>query len=102
MSLLIKRLFLMEVLVHLSSYRSLWSIAPIRWLCIARFLSLAIFYSTVLVQYQASRGLNYTEMFLLESIISIAAWLFDIPTGLWADRAGYRPVLIVGYCFTIV
>ncbi|HJT58988.1 MAG TPA: MFS transporter, partial [Ktedonobacteraceae bacterium] len=54
-------------------------------------------YSTLMVPFEASRGLNFTEMFSLESIISLFSWIFDIPTGIWADRVGYRSVLTVGY-----
>lgn len=86
---------------RLALYRELWSIHNIRWLFIARLLANIIFYSTVMVQYEASRGLNFTEMFALEAISSAAAWIFEIPTGIWADQSGYRRVLIIGYASNI-
>jgi MFS family permease len=78
-------------------FRELWSLHNLRWLVLIRFLANVIFYSTVIVQYESSRGLNFTEMFLLESIISLAALVFAVPTGILADQLGYRGVLLLGY-----
>src|SRR5581483_3693623 len=91
----------MRIFTRLATYRELWSIHNVRWLVIARLLANVIFYSSVIVRYEASRGLNFTEMFALESIISAAAWVFEIPTGVWADQLGYRRILIVGYGLNI-
>ncbi len=91
----------MHISARLATYRELWSIHNVRWLFIARLLANIIFYSTVMVQYEASRGLNFTEMFALESIISAAAWVCEIPTGIWADQMGYRRILILGYGLNI-
>jgi MFS family permease len=77
--------------------RQLWSVYNIRWLVLIRFLANVIFYSTVIVQYESSRGLNFTEMFLLESILSLAALVFTVPTGTLADQLGYKRVLFLGY-----
>ncbi len=87
----------MQFLICLVPDRELWSIHNIRWLVIIRFLANIIFFSTVIVRFESSRGLNFTQMFLLESIISVAALVFDIPTGIWADQFGYRRVLLLGY-----
>lgn len=92
----------MQIFARLASYRELWSIHNVRWLFLARSLRSMIFYSTVMVQFQASRGLNFTEMFALESILSLASWLFDIPTGIWADQLGYRRLLLLGHALEIV
>src|SRR5215469_14264667 len=77
--------------------RQLWSFHNIRWLVLIRFLANVIFYSTVIVQYESSRGLNFTEMFMLESIISLTALVFNVPTGILADQLGYKQVLFLGY-----
>src|SRR5216683_2330569 len=92
-----RRFFRMQFLICLVPDRELWSIHNLRLLVIIRFLSNIIFYSTVIVRFESSRGLNFTQMFLLESIISVAALVFDIPTGIWADQFGYRRVLLLGY-----
>src|SRR6266446_300031 len=85
-----RRIFRMQFLMRLVPDRELWSIHNIRWLVIIRFLANIIFFSTVIVRFESSRGLNFTQMFMLESIISVAALVFDIPTGIWADQFGYR------------
>ncbi len=83
-------------------YRELWSLHNIRWLVLIRFLANIIFYSTVIVQYESSRGLNFTEMFMLESIIALAALVFNLPTGILADQLGYKGVLFLGYGLCVV
>lgn len=70
-------------------------IPNVRRLAESRALTNMYFYSAVLVRFEMDRGLNFTEIFLLESVLSLAIWLLDIPTGVWADRIGYRRLLIV-------
>jgi MFS family permease len=67
-----------------------------RWLVLARGRGELYFYSTTLVAFQQQRGLDLTQMFLLESVLSAAFWLADIPTSLLADRLGYRRVMVLG------
>jgi MFS family permease len=78
-------------------YRDLWTIHNLRWLVVARFFAHTIFYSSVMVLFEQQRGLNFTEIFLLEAILSACLWLFNVPTGIWADQFGERSLLIVGY-----
>lgn len=87
----------MKFFLRFLPYRDLWYISNVRWLVLARFFANILFYSTLMVPFETSRGLNFTEMFSLESIISLFSWAFDIPTGIWADRLGYRRVLTTGY-----
>ncbi len=75
----------------------LLAIPNVRRLAEARFLANVYFYSAVIVRFESSRGLDYTQMFLLESVLSLTIWLLDIPTGIWADRIGYRTLLIVSH-----
>ncbi len=83
-------------------YPDLLAIPNIRWLVISRFFADLFFYSTTIVLFQHQRGLNFTEMFLMESIISATVWLADIPTGAWADRFGYRRLIIMGRILNVV
>ncbi len=83
-------------------YPDLLAIPNIRWLVISRFFADLFFYSTTIVLFQHQRGLNFTEMFLMESIIAATVWLADIPTGAWADRFGYRRLIIVGRILNVV
>ena len=80
----------------------LLAIPNIRWLVISRFFADLFFYSTTIVLFQHQRGLNFTQMFLMESIISATVWFADIPTGAWADRFGYRRLIIVGRILNVV
>ncbi|MEO7001953.1 MAG: MFS transporter, partial [Ktedonobacterales bacterium] len=80
----------------LAEYATLWRIPAIRWLALGNGLSNMIFFSTVIVRFEQSRGLDFTEIFLLESLVSVFAWLFDIPTGVWADQFGRKRLLLAG------
>ncbi len=79
-----------------SRFRMLWAISNVRWLALTQFLTQFTLYSTVIVAFQTSRGLSLTEMFLLESLISLVIFVFEIPTGILADRLGYRRMMILG------
>jgi hypothetical protein len=70
--------------------RDLLAVQPIRWLVLSRLCASIFFYSTTIVLFQHQRGLNFTAMFLMESILSGAIWIADVPTSIWADRFGYR------------
>ncbi len=76
--------------------RYLLQVHNIRWLVLARFFADLFFYSTTIVIFQEQRGLNFTEIFLNESILWAAIWIADIPTSIWADRFGYRSMIIAG------
>jgi len=80
----------------LVEYAAVWRIPAIRWLALGNGLSNMIFFSTVIVRFEQSRGLDFTEIFLLESLVSLFAWLFDIPTGVWADQFGRKRLLLAG------
>jgi MFS family permease len=81
--------------------RDLLAVQPIRWLVLSRFCASIFFYSTTIVLFQHQRGLNFTAMFLMESILSGAIWVADVPTSIWADRFGYRRVIILGSLWSI-
>ena len=83
-------------------YSDLLTIPNIRWLVISRFFADLFFNSTTIVVFQHQRGLDFTQMFLMESIISATVWLADIPTGALADRFGYRHLILVGRLLYIV
>ncbi|HEX8981473.1 MAG TPA: MFS transporter [Ktedonobacterales bacterium] len=81
----------------LHTWVSLLAIPNVRWLVVARLLANVYFYSAVIVRFEFDRGLNFTQIFLLESVLSLAVLLLNIPTGVWADRWGYRTLLIVSH-----
>jgi MFS family permease len=92
----------MRRFLRLVPARELLAFQPIRWLIISRFCSNIFFSSTTIVLFQQQRGLNFTEMFLMEAILSGGIWLADVPTSVWADRFGYRRMLILGCLFNLV
>lgn len=81
----------------LRTWMSLLAIPNVRWLVVARMLANVYFYSAVIVKFEFSRELNFTQIFLLESVLSFTILLLNIPTGVWADRLGYRTLLIVSH-----
>ncbi|WP_165956417.1 MFS transporter [Kribbella antibiotica] len=52
--------------------------------------------------FQRSAGLSDTEIFSIQSIFYLAFCLFDIPTGMIADRFDYRRCLQVGSVILVV
>ncbi|MBO0780673.1 MAG: MFS transporter [Ktedonobacteraceae bacterium] len=68
----------------------------LRWLVITRFFGDLFFYSTTLVLFQQQRGLNFTEMFFMEAILSSSILLADVPTSIWAERIGYSKMILIG------
>ncbi len=86
----------MRFFLHLLPSQDLLAIRNIRWLLLSRLCADLYFYSTTIVLFQRQRGLNFTEMFVMESILSIAILVADIPTSIWADRFGYRRIILLG------
>lgn len=82
--------------------RSLLSMPTLRWLVISRFFSNLFFYSTTLVLFQQQRGLTFTEMFLMEAILSASIWLADVPTSIWSERMGYSRMILLGRAIGLV
>lgn len=82
-------------------YRQLMAIRNVRWLVVAQCLSQMAFYSSVVVAFESGRGLNFAQMFWLESILSAALIAFEISTGVLADRLGFRRMISLGLglCF---
>ncbi len=53
----------------LHTWVSLMAIPNVRWLVVARLLANVYFYSAVIVRFEFNRGLNFTQIFLLESVL---------------------------------
>ncbi len=50
----------------------------------------------VLIPFMLFKGLNYTQILLLQSISAIAVFLFEIPTGAVADKLSRKGSLMMG------
>ncbi len=92
----------MQFFTRLLPSRDLLRVHNIRWLAASRFFGDLFFYSTVIVLFQSQRGLNFTEMFFMESILSASIWLWNIPTGIWADQFGYQRLILAGRILQVV
>ena len=69
-------------------------------LYIFSFFKNLLFFGAVAVPFYLHRiGLDYTRMFTLEAIFSIAMIVFEIPTGVVADRRGRKISLFWGSLF---
>ncbi len=92
----------MRFFLHLLPARDLLAIRNIRWILLSRLCTNLYFYSTTIVLFQQQRGLNFTNMFVMESVLSIAILMADIPTSIWADRFGYRRIILLGRLCSII
>lgn len=63
------------------------------------FFKNMLFFGAVAVPFYLHRiGLDYTGMFILEAIFSLSMIVFEIPTGVVADRWGRKISLFLGSC----
>ncbi len=63
------------------------------------FKSLQFFGALAVPFYTQRIGFNYLQIFSLEAIFSIALVLFEIPTGIMADKYGRKVSLFIGSLF---
>jgi len=64
------------------------------------FFKNMLFFGAVAVPFYLHRiGLDYTGMFILEAVFSLGMIVFEIPTGIVADRWGRKTSLFLGSCF---
>lgn len=63
---------------------------------IYRLLSTSYLFVPVLVTFFQSRALDFTEIALLNTVYAITAIVFEVPTGVLADRFGRRRAMILG------
>lgn len=56
----------------------------------------------VIIIYLAAKGLSFAQIMLLNSIASVAVFLFEVPTGSIADKVGRKFSLITGTSLWVV
>ncbi len=61
-----------------------------------RFLSTSYLFAPVLIKFFVARGLSITEITLLNTVYCATAMLFEVPTGVLADRWGRRRAMVLG------
>ncbi len=62
------------------------------------FLNL-YFLSPVIVFFYQQKGLDFFQILALESFLSLCIFLFEVPTGILADKIGRRKTIILGSAF---
>lgn len=67
-----------------------------------RFMLGITFYAIVSSLFLQSRGLNYKLIFGLESVLAVALFFFEVPSGVWADRFDRKKVLFIGNALNVV
>lgn len=65
-------------------------------LCVIQFFRGLFLISPVVVFFYQQRGLNYFQILSLESVFVLFMLLFEIPTGLFADKYGRKLSIIIG------
>lgn len=58
-----------------------------------------VFYAPVSLLVRTRCGITEAQFFLLEAILSVSIFFFEVPCGLLSDRLGYKNTLIAGSCF---
>lgn len=59
------------------------------------FLQGLVFYGPIATLYRESRGINLSEIFIIESISWILTMLLEVPWGWIADKFGYKRTLVI-------
>jgi len=60
------------------------------------------FISPVAVFFYKERGLDFLQVLVLESVLAFFIFLFEVPTGLFADKFGRKKSIIVGIAIFFV
>lgn len=83
-------------------YRKVWTNRPLAVLAVAQTTAGLNFYVPISALFLTSRGLTYTQIFGLESILLIAILLFEVPGGVLSDRVDRRYVICGGFVLNAV
>jgi len=68
----------------------------IKKLSLMNFFLHLFFLSPVAVFFFQQRGLNYFQILALESILVLFIFLFEVPTGIFADKFGRKKSIVIG------
>lgn len=61
-----------------------------------------IFYAPVALLVRTRMGITYSQFFVLQAVLSISIFIFEIPCGYITDKIGYRKTLILNSTFTFL
>lgn len=61
-----------------------------------------IFYAPVSLLIRTRCGISFSQFFILQGILSISIFIFEIPSGYLCDRIGYRKTIILTSLFSFL
>lgn len=86
----------------INDYLKVLKVRNVLVLTIVTFLYSLQFYNTIYTLLLKNKGFSYWEIFMLESVISAAVFVFEVPSGYIADRIGRRNTLIFSViCYAV-
>ena len=59
------------------------------------FLNGLVFYAPVALLVRTNAGVTMAQFFVLQAVLSLTIFLFEIPTGMITDRVGYKNTMIL-------
>ena len=59
------------------------------------FLNGLVFYAPVALLVRTDAGVTMAQFFVLQAVLSLTVFLFEIPTGMITDRIGYKSTMIL-------
>ena len=59
------------------------------------FLNGLVFYAPVALLVRTDAGVTMAQFFVLQAVLSLTVFLFEIPTGMITDKIGYRNTMIL-------
>ena len=62
---------------------------------ILSFLNGLVFYAPVALLVRTNAGVTMAQFFVLQAILSLTVFLFEIPTGMLTDKVGYKNTMIL-------
>ncbi len=62
------------------------------------FLNGLVFYAPVALLVRTNAGVTTTQFFILQAVLSLTIFIFEIPTGMLTDKIGYKPTMILAQC----
>jgi MFS family permease len=79
----------------IKQYLETFKIRNVGLLVLARVFYSLTLYTTIFTLFLLKRGLDYWEIFLLESVLSAAIFIFEIPSGILADKFGRKKLVVL-------
>ncbi len=59
------------------------------------FLNGLVFYAPVALLVRTDAGVTMAQFFVLQAVLSLTVFLFEIPTGMITDKIGYKNTMIL-------